>query len=306
MKILQPHKISTEILDLIYEAKQYLIIVSPYVNFKYWERLASELVNAKNRGVRIDFFVRNEPENAASWEQVEALGITPRLVNNLHAKFYFNEKNGVISSMNLLSSSNSNSIEIGCKLENNEELDELKRFVKDFITTNEIKEKPNDEDLYVSKEKFTVVLQNYIYHNVGSSARAYFSNGVLIISGCSTKFTLSIDKVENKVYIDAVLSQDDAGFYHTEAHNHLRPGYFEYQFVQGGNGYHNMIGGYSKVRLSNTFLDNLRVNEKKELIAAISDFIKGVGDFKTKSRKLYLEKRDKEEAAAKKLKEEAK
>src|SRR5688500_7622706 len=107
MKILQPHKISNEIFDLIYEAKQYLIIVSPYVNFKYWERLASELVNAKNRGVRIDFFVRNEPENAASWEQVESLGIAPRLVNNLHAKFYFNEKNGVISSMNLLSSSNS-------------------------------------------------------------------------------------------------------------------------------------------------------------------------------------------------------
>ncbi|TPE43614.1 phospholipase D-like domain-containing protein [Pontibacter mangrovi] len=306
MKILQPHRISTEILDLIYDAKQYLIIVSPYVNFRNWQRLADELVKAKNRGVRIDFFVRNEPENAASWEQVESLSITPRLVNNLHAKFYFNEKNGVISSMNLLSSSNSNSIEIGCKLETNDELDELKRFVKDFVITNEVREKPNEDDLYLSKEKFKVVLEGYIANDTRSSTRVYFKNGILNIKACSNSFSLSIDKVHNKVYVDAILSQDEASMYQSEAAKHLRNGYLTHELIAGGNGYHNMIGAYSNTRLSNSYLDNLRVNEKKELIVAISEFIKGVTSFKDACYDIKKAEKEADRAKAKEADTEAK
>ena len=280
MKILQPHKISTEILDLIYEAKQYLIIVSPYVNFRYWERIASELANAQKRGIRIDFFVRNEPENATSWEQVESLGITPRLVNNLHAKFYFNENNGVISSMNLLSSSNSNSIEIGCKLENNEELEELKKFVRDFIIPNEVKEKPDADDLYLSKEKFSVVLENYIANDTQSRTRVFFKNGFFNISACSNQFSLSVDKVENRIYLSGIVSQDEANIFTSDGSNYFKSPYLGYELVKGGNGYHNSIGAYTKVRLSNSYLDNLRVNEKKVLIPEIADFIKNVRDLK--------------------------
>ncbi|WP_066511656.1 phospholipase D-like domain-containing protein [Rufibacter sp. DG15C] len=280
MKILQPHRISTEILDIIYEAKQYLIIVSPYVNFKYWESIASALSNANKRGVRIDFFVRNEPDNSASWEQVESLGIIPRLVSNLHAKFYFNEKNGVISSMNLLSSSNSNSIEIGCKLETMEELDELKRFVKDYVTTNEVKEKPSEDDLYVSKEKFLTVLENYLSNDTKSRSSAYFKNGAIHIKACSNSITMTMDKVKNKVYLDAILSQDEAEMYNSEQSKYLTPGYFVYQFNKGGNGYHNTVGAWSQARLSNSYLENLRVEEKKQLIYEISEFVKNVTKLK--------------------------
>ncbi len=109
MKVLQPHRISGEILDVIYESKQRLVIVSPYVNFNNWRQMADALINALKRGVKIDFFVRSDADNANSWEQVEQLGIVPKLVDNLHAKFYLSEQTGVISSMNLLSFSNSNS-----------------------------------------------------------------------------------------------------------------------------------------------------------------------------------------------------
>ncbi len=66
MKILQPHRISSEILEVIYQAKRSLVIVSPYVNFKYWDQMANALVSAKNRNVSIDFYVRNEPDNINS------------------------------------------------------------------------------------------------------------------------------------------------------------------------------------------------------------------------------------------------
>ncbi|WP_017733004.1 phospholipase D-like domain-containing protein [Nafulsella turpanensis] len=280
MKILQPHKISTEILDLIYEAKQYLIIVSPYVNFQHWARIANELENARKRGIRIDFFVRNEPENVKSWEEVESLGINARLINNLHAKFYFNETNGVISSMNLLSSSNSNSIEIGCKLDSQEELEELKRFVRDFIIPNEVKEKPDADDLYLSKEKFAVALENYIANDANGQARVYFKNGCFNINACSNQFTLAIDKVENKVYLSGIISQDEAVFFSSASSEFFKSGYLEYELLNGSGGYHNMIGAWTKNRLSNAFLDKLRVNEKKMLIPEISGFIKDVRAFK--------------------------
>ncbi|MEJ8803430.1 phospholipase D-like domain-containing protein [Pontibacter sp. H249] len=280
MKILQPHKISTEILDLIYDAKQYLIIVSPYVNFKYWERIASELVNAKNRGVRIDFFVRNEPENSASWEQVESLGITPRLVNNLHAKFYFNEKNGVISSMNLLSSSNSNSIEIGCKLETNEELEELKRFVKDFITSNEVKERPSDIDLFISKEKFSIVLEEYIYKSIDEKVDVEYRNGIINIYACSNTFILEIDKVKNFAAVSGIISQEEANRFKSQSSKYLKSGYFDYELIKGDKNHYNTIDAQSKTRLSTTYWDSLRVTEKKTLIVEVGEFIKAVRDFK--------------------------
>jgi hypothetical protein len=284
MKILPPHKISTEIIDIIYEAKERLVIVSPYVNFSNWERLAAELRNAKKRGVQIDFYVRNEPENSKSWEQVEELGIKPCLVTNLHAKFYFNERNGIISSMNLLSSSNSNSIEIACKLETNEEIEDLKRFVNDFIIPNGSSDIPDEDDLYLSKERFTVALENYLSNVLKSRTSIYYKNGLFAINTLSNKFDLSIDKVDNSIIIRGILSSKEADIFALEQNKYFTSDYFHYKLFRGGNGSYDAFGAFSKVRLSNSFLDNLRVNEKKELISEIAYFFESCRDFKNSCR----------------------
>jgi len=284
MKILPPHRISTEIIDIIYEAKERLVIVSPYVNFSNWDRLATELRNAKKRGVQIDFYVRNEPENSKSWEQVVELGIKPSLVPNLHAKFYFNERNGIISSMNLLSSSNSNSIEIACKLETKDEIEELKRFVNDFILPNESNEIPDDDDLYLSKEKFTIALENYLSNVLKSRTSIYFKNGLFSINTLSNKFDLSIDKFDNSIIIRGILSSKEADKFEVEGTNFFTSDYFHYKLIREGNGSYDTFGAFSKVRLSNSFLDKLRVNEKKELISEIAHFFECYRDFKNSCR----------------------
>lgn len=284
MKILPPHKISTEIIDIIYEAKERLVIVSPYVNFSNWDRLATELKIAKKRGVQIDFYVRNEPENSKSWEQVDELGIKPCLVPNLHAKFYFNERNGIISSMNLLSSSNSNSIEIACKLETNEEIEDLKRFVNDFITPNGSSDIPNEDDLYLSKERFTVALENYLSHVLKSRTSIYYKNGLFSINTLSNKFDLSINKVDNSIIIRGILSSKEADIFEIEQTKYFTSNYFNYKLFRGGNGTYDTFGAFSKVRLSNSFLDNLRVNEKKELISEIAHFFECCRNFKNACR----------------------
>ncbi|RZK16157.1 MAG: hypothetical protein EOO56_20595, partial [Hymenobacter sp.] len=98
MNILSSHKISGVLFDIIHGAKKELVLVSPYVNLTYWKQLATTLTATRDRGVKIDFYVRHEPGNVLSKEQVEALGITPHLVANLHAKFYYNETSGLVTS----------------------------------------------------------------------------------------------------------------------------------------------------------------------------------------------------------------
>jgi hypothetical protein len=280
MKILQPHKISTEIIDIIYEAKEYLVIVSPYVNFANWDRLATELKNALKKGVKIDFFVRNEPENSRSWEQVSELGITPRLVSNLHAKFYYNEKNGLISSMNLLSSSNSNSIEIGCKLESPEELQELRLFVINFIEANESECIPNEDDLYLSKEKFIFALENYLANFLRSRTSINYKNGQFVIKTLSNNFILGISKADNTIGITFILSEKLADAFDSKFAQYYRSKYFECVLNRGSKGYYDTFTAFSTIRLSNSFLDNLRVNEKKELISGIAELFESYNKFK--------------------------
>lgn len=105
-------------------------MVSPYVDFKNWGGIKQEIEKAKQRGIKIEFITRHDVNNSKSWEQIEALGIKPKLVKNLHAKLYYNEKSGIVTSMNLLTSSNLSAIEFGSIYDTEDEIQQLKYFVK--------------------------------------------------------------------------------------------------------------------------------------------------------------------------------
>lgn len=280
MKILPPHKISTEIIDVIYQTKEHLVIVSPYVNFANWDRLLTELRNALKRGVKIDFFVRDDPDNSRSWEQVSALGITPRLVSNLHAKFYYNEQIGIISSMNLLGSSNSNSIEIGCKLDSPQELQELHLFVNDFLVPNESKSIPNDDDLYLSKEKFTYVLANYLSNSLKSRTNIYYKNGQFVLNTLSSNFNFDINKVNNTISITFMLSGKLADSFDSKFSQYYNSNYFNCLLYRDSKNYYDTFTAFSKKSLSNSFLDHLSLNEKKELLSEIAELFDSYVNFR--------------------------
>ena len=205
MKIIPPYQITSEILNLINEAKEYLILVSPYVNFINWDRIKIDIENALKRNVKIKFYTRLDSENYKSWEQIEALGIKPNLIKNLHSKLYFNEKSGIVTSMNLLTSSNLNAIEFGAIYNTEEELKELKEFVKKYLEPNLEKEKPNDEDLYLAKEKFQIVLQNYLTNCLEQNVSCKWNNGSLILNA-KNQYNLCLDKVRNNFEISGVIS----------------------------------------------------------------------------------------------------
>ena len=96
MKIIPPYQITSEILNTINQAEKYIVLVSPYVNFTNWDRIKQDLINAMKRGVKVEFFTRFDSNNSQSWEQIELLGIQPKLIKNLHAKLYYSEKSAIV------------------------------------------------------------------------------------------------------------------------------------------------------------------------------------------------------------------
>jgi hypothetical protein len=300
MKILPPDSISSELLNLIHAADQYLVLVSPYVRMGQWVRLTAALTSAQRRGVKIKAFVRHDPDNSSSWEELEAIGIKPRLIANLHAKFYFNEKGGLISSLNLLSSSNAQSLEIGCKLDTEGELQELKDYVKRYIVPLEQTERPSEDDLYLSKEKFTVVLENCLDECTNSRSKVFFKNNEIHIQSVGNTFYLHVDKGSNKASMSGVIGGVEVDSFEQLKSVHFKDVPFEVEMIRGKPGYYTMLSGDYQPRLSTTYLDHLRLPEKKNLLDAIVEFVIAVRDYKEAA---YAPKRA--EQAAKKAAYEA-
>ncbi|TRW25631.1 hypothetical protein FMM05_05240 [Flavobacterium zepuense] len=131
MQFLKPNNISGEIMNLLDEAKEKVVIVSPYCKFDKWYKLVAKIRKLKERNVIVEFYIRHGEKEA--YDQVTELGITPIPVENLHAKLYFNESKAIVTSMNLLLSSEINSIDIGYLTQNTTEYNEITDFYSTYL-----------------------------------------------------------------------------------------------------------------------------------------------------------------------------
>lgn len=120
MKIIPSYlEISGKIMTLIESAEKELILVSPYVSINDWEKMKKCLKRAIERKVTIKMYVRKNANQDLKF--LKEIGIKPILIENLHAKVYINEKYGIVTSQNLVSYSDINSIDIAYETEKNEE-----------------------------------------------------------------------------------------------------------------------------------------------------------------------------------------
>lgn len=273
MKIIAPYQISSEILNLINQSKEYLILVSPYVNFQNWEGIKTEIRNAQKRGVKINFYTRLDNDNYKSWTEIEALDIHPKLVKNLHAKLYFSEQYGIVTSMNLLTSSNLNAIEFGSIFDTREELEELKEFIKRFLEPNVVKEKPKDEDLYLAKEKVTIILTNYLSHHLHENVYCKWNNTSYQLNAKNT-FFFNIDKGKNTFWISGIISGWEYENTKIFLENTVLKGVVNFEIGHGA------IVAILNKQLSNTHLDNLLIEEKKIILDTITSFVFDILTFK--------------------------
>ncbi len=132
--------VPTRIMDVVRNANVYLTLVSPYVDLP--GHLEQELrLAVQQRGVILQVIVRRDPNDTfggrngkESISRLAELGAQLKAVPDLHAKIYLSESAVVVSSMNLLRSSWSNSMEFGAEISDGPMATDVRSYVRKLAT----------------------------------------------------------------------------------------------------------------------------------------------------------------------------
>lgn len=118
-KFITGENLENAVYEIIWEAENNLLIVSPFIKLDdYFKRLFDKHMNNPKLHILI-VFGKNEKEVSRSFSKSDFdyfkkfLNISIVYIANLHAKYYGNEKKGVITSINLYDYSFKNNIEFG-------------------------------------------------------------------------------------------------------------------------------------------------------------------------------------------------
>ena len=124
-KFITGQDLEKAIYDIIWEAEDTLLIVSPYIRLDdYFKKLFEKHIYNPRVHLLI-VFGKNEREISRSLSKDDFdyfkkfLNVSVVYVPNLHAKYYSNELKGVITSLNLYDYSFRNNIEFGVYSETN-------------------------------------------------------------------------------------------------------------------------------------------------------------------------------------------
>jgi len=144
-KYLDTAQISSELMTLLKEAKQFITLISYslQVNVQIQERL--KMKSSNNVDICIIFGNTELKDCEIEWmREVEDLKLFRK--SNLHAKCYLNENKAIISSMNLYEYSQTNNIEMGVLIERDENTTEWENLMDDIANM-----KHNGEKLNINK-----------------------------------------------------------------------------------------------------------------------------------------------------------
>jgi hypothetical protein len=137
VKFIKPSEISARILTLLDESDQWVIIVSPYLKISKWYKFMNKINGLEARNIIIKIYVRDDPENKATFRDLDRLSLEYKKIPHLHCKLYMNERYGIVTSMNLLLSSEISSLEIGYATESWAEYNQLLGFYYRYVHIGE-------------------------------------------------------------------------------------------------------------------------------------------------------------------------
>jgi hypothetical protein len=147
-KFLETQAISNELMRLIKEAKEKIILISPYlkVNAQIQERIKTKSKIGTLSEIVIVYGKSELKESELHWiKEIEDLKVYEK--PNLHAKCYLNEEKAIICSMNLYEYSQQNNIEMGLMITKQHDADAYNELVEEInnIKVNGIRRKFNEE-----------------------------------------------------------------------------------------------------------------------------------------------------------------
>ncbi|WP_420386762.1 hypothetical protein [Roseivirga sp.] len=131
MNIINPNEIGAKISTLIAEAETSFCAVSPYISLTDWKKIKVNLVKAIERGVIVEFYYREIKTGDKHF--LETLNISHSQIDGLHTKLYYNEKEFIVSSMNLYEFSDLHSIDIALHYTEKKDYKALLDYVNRYI-----------------------------------------------------------------------------------------------------------------------------------------------------------------------------
>ena len=125
MKILKPEENIKSIISLIKDAKEFVIIVSPFNSLSGWDELIDS-INEAGKKIKVSYYVRKDEGNKG----IEGINVNIYEVPLLHAKMFFSESEAIISSGNLTNRPDINWV---CVLDNKQEYEDIVAFFDNYI-----------------------------------------------------------------------------------------------------------------------------------------------------------------------------
>ncbi len=281
MKFIKPSEISSKIMTLLEESDEFVIIVSPYVKISKWYKLLKKIENLRNRNTHIEFIIRKDKTNQRSFEELDELKIKYTAIPDLHCKLYFNEKYAIVSSMNLLLSSEINSMELGYVTESHKEYEELIAFSKRHLNINfenfkkDVVLTKNDNWLGFVEEALNEKLNEKIRIQEDENGQGYN------IKTRSNNYSCFIwSEKENKLRISGILSRSEYDFINSNQMQILPVKNLKIHIQKGNNGYYDMVWATSELIFQSCDLQHLQDNETKTISLALIRFITEIERFK--------------------------
>jgi phosphatidylserine/phosphatidylglycerophosphate/cardiolipin synthase-like enzyme len=138
------------ILDILRNAKKEVGLVSPYLNL--WGDLEDQITAAINRGIEIGVLIREpddgyfKPEIEEQIEWLLEIGVDVLTLECLHAMIYMNEKDLVVSSMNLTPASTKNPRDIALVIHDEGDQRPIREYVETLASSAVFLHNEDDED----------------------------------------------------------------------------------------------------------------------------------------------------------------
>ncbi|MBK7048074.1 MAG: phospholipase D family protein [bacterium] len=138
-----------EILNCVADSKDWLVIVSPYLD--PGNVVAEAVLKAQGRGVDVKLYTHtkqvHDPTARAVIGRLGARGVKIFHHPNLHAKLCINERHVVVSSLNLVAGSFVDSYEAGISTNDDEVRSEARKYIERTIAQSDLCTRLDEADL---------------------------------------------------------------------------------------------------------------------------------------------------------------
>jgi hypothetical protein len=274
MQVIKPKQISGEIMTLFEDANEKVIIISPYYKIEKWYKLRNCFDDLRRRKVDVEFYVReNEWE---SINELKAVGFNPISIPNLHTKLYLNEKYAIVSSMNLLLSSDTNSLDIALKTETEVEYEQLFQYYTRYIKIASHQPIENvKQEFYNWREDLDNSLSKALNKNVYINQ----NEGSLQINAGNRYEVFIHNGKTNNLRISGILSSKEFQFTSNNM-SMFQSSKMHIELVAGGRGLYDTIWGTMK-DFKSWSINDLHKDEEKAIVDAIVKFIVGIEQLKS-------------------------